>query len=112
MIKGHLVNTKTSITGNRYSTVASIYECETKEAITHFLETYDFEPCDIISLMHYYGINHSVKYEESEYADGIHHYCTIESDTLFFLFHNNELMECSKKYNILDELKEKYNLDI
>lgn len=112
MIKGHLTNTKTSITGNRYSTVASIYECDTKEAIAHFLETYDFEPSDIINLMHYYGINHSVKYETREWEFNTDYYCIIESDTLYFVFRNNELLECSKKYNILDELKEKYNLDI
>lgn len=112
MIKGHIeIDRKYAITGNREETIINIYDCETKEDIVHFYETYDFEPSDILGLMHYYQIDHSTRYWiDEDYNENKHHCCEINSEGLRFYFVDQQVMYISKKFNVYDELMEKFNL--
>lgn len=112
MRNGHIeIERQYAITGNREETIINLWDCETREEKTHFYETYDFEPSDILGLMDYLQIDHTTKYWIDEDYDGnIYKCCEINSKGLRFYFKNQQVMYVSKKFNVYDELMEKFNL--
>lgn len=110
MIKGHLTfNEHKAITGNRLKAIISIMETDSDNEYTSFLETYNFEPSDIMALMYTYGIDYKYSYRDlDDYLGGYDE--TIETETLIFTFHDSQFYGVYEKYNILDELQEKYGI--
>lgn len=113
MRNGHIeIDRKYAITGNREEVVISLYDCETREERSQFFEAYDFEISDIIGLMQYYDISYRMKEWEdvNEYDNSIIYRCMIDTDSLRFCFENHQIIYVTKKFNVYDELMEKFNL--
>lgn len=96
MIYGHLPETnKNRINGNREINLFN-------DAIR------SLKPWDILDLMCFYDIPYTVKHSIDEIYDN--EWVTVESETLLFVWCNDEMVTCARKVNILEELQEKYNL--
>lgn len=105
---GHIETQNNSkITGNRVEVLYSIYDDELNSIDLDFLDY-----CELAANLDFLHIPYTMKFTEyyDDYEDKMHTSHDVNTETLVFHFIDNTIVYIGKKYNILDDLREKYNL--